>query len=182
MILIDKKCKICGKIFTVKYATKTPKYCSTCTKSRKLKVGERTQSISSLKEKAKTIFNRYIRYRDQLNDEYFTCLTCGMTKKIQKTNYHACHLFPAGHYPGLTFDEDNVHGGCISCNYFKHGVGHEYADKVRQKIGEERYEKLLMKKDYYKRVSWKWDKFYLQDVIDTYTKKLEELKRNAEKT
>ena len=124
-------------------------------------------SVAQLLKMATKHFNKFIRERDREGD-YFFCPTCRKMKRIEGSNYHACHLFPAGHYPALRFDEENVYGGCISCNYFKHGAGHEYVDWVRTKLGEGAYKKLIEKKDFYKRSGWKWDRIALIELIEKY--------------
>jgi len=125
------------------------------------------KSIPALLKLAEKYFNTFIRNRDRDGD-YFYCPTCQKTKKIEGNNYHACHLFPAGHYPALRFNEDNCFGGCLSCNYYKHGAGHEYVDWVRKKIGEVRYQRLIDLKDYYKKHGFKWDRFFLIEIIGKY--------------
>jgi len=66
----------------------------------------KSRNISWLLEKATENFNLYIRNRDRQGD-YFYCPTCRQTKRIEGGNYHASHLFPAGHYSWLRFNEDN---------------------------------------------------------------------------
>lgn len=136
------------------------------------------KSVDQLIKIATTHFNKFIRERDR-KGEYFFCPThangLGKTMKIDGDNYQACHLFPAGNYGWIRFNEDNVHGGCKSCNYFKHGVGHVYGDWVRKTIGEIRYKKLTDLNDYYKQHTWKWDKLSLIEIIIKY-KYLKEIK------
>jgi hypothetical protein len=128
------------------------------------------KSIPQLLKLAETYFNRFIRERDRDGD-YFYCPTCQKTKRIEGNNYHACHLFPAGHYPALRFNEDNCFGGCLQCNYYKHGMGHEYGDYVRNKIGDERYNDLLYRKAYFKSNPFKWERIALIEKIETYKNK-----------
>ncbi len=128
-----------------------------------------------LLDKATEQFNLFIRNRDRLEGDRFYCPTCKKIKHIEvkdgKSNYQACHCFPAGFYPSLKFNENNVFGGCLSCNYFKHGVNYEYNDWVRARIGEEEYQRLKDMASYWKRNQWKWDRFYLIDIINEYTKR-----------
>jgi hypothetical protein len=140
----------------------------------------KSKSIPALLRLAEEAFNAYIRERDRLKNygdgQYFYCPTCRTTKRIQGNNYHACHCFPAGHYSWLKFNEDNCFGGCLSCNYYKHGAAYEYNDWVRDKIGEERYQKLKDLTDYYRRTGWKWDRYSLIETIFTYREKIKKLK------
>jgi hypothetical protein len=86
-------------------------------------------SLPKLLVKTQKIFNAYIRLRDKDKP----CITCGKYK-IE----HACHFYSSGHYSALRFTDDNVHGGCLQCNYFKHGAGNEYRRNLIKRIGEER--------------------------------------------
>lgn len=124
-------------------------------------------TVAKLLNKAKDKFNKFIRERDRDGD-YFYCPTCQTTKRIKGGNYHACHLFPAGQYPWLRFNEDNVFGGCLACNYYKHGASYEYTDWVRNKIGKIRYDKLKLLNLHYKRVGFKWDRIELILIILKY--------------
>jgi hypothetical protein len=118
-------------------------------------------------KKAEKAFNFFIRERDREGD-YFKCPTCRRTKKIENGNYHACHFFPAGQYAWHRFNEDNVFGGCLQCNYFKHGAGYNYSDYVRKRIGEEKYNRLIELNQHYKRVGFKWDRYELILLIEKY--------------
>jgi len=145
---------------------------------REFRTTEKATKKSSAKLESKDVdellviltreFNLFIRNRDRLPNDFFYCPTCKTTKRIIGKNYQACHVFPAGPYPALRFLEVNVHGGCLSCNYFKHGAGHEYNDWLRKKIGEVEYQKLLDLKDYWKAHAWHWDRFSIIRLIETY--------------
>ena len=140
-------------------------------------ISEKATKKSSVKLESKTTpelldiltatFNLFIRNRDRLPNDYFYCPTCNKTKRIVKDNYQACHVFPST-YSALRYLEINVHGGCKSCNYYKHGAGHEYNDWLRKKIGEAEYQKLLDLKDYWKAHAWHWDRFSIIRMIETY--------------
>jgi hypothetical protein len=129
------------------------------------------KSVPKLLSIAERHFNLFIRNRDR-KDDYFFCPTHangrGKLIRIEGDNYQACHLFPAGKYGWIRLNEDNVHGGCKSCNYFQHGVGYVYGDWVRKTIGEERYKKLIDMNEYYKQHSWHWDRFSLIEIILKY--------------
>jgi len=86
-------------------------------------------TLPGLIKKAQKVFNAFIRERDKDR----SCITCGKYK-IE----HACHFYSAGQYPALRFNTDNVHGGCLSCNYFKHGELHFYRDHLEKRIGKDR--------------------------------------------
>ena len=119
-------------------------------------------------------FNAFIRKRDELPDKTYFCPTCGHFKIIKGRQYQACHCFPAGTCSALRFNELNVYGGCLSCNYFAHGVNHRYNDWVRRKIGDVEYLKL----EILSHTSGKFDRFELIMIIETYKEKI---KQYAEK-
>jgi hypothetical protein len=129
-------------------------------------------SLPQLLDKARLKFNAFIRERDRLKDygdgNYYYCPTCKTTKRIIGNNYQACHCFPAGHYSWIAFNEDNVFGGCKHCNYYQHGTNYVYNDWVREKIGEERYQKLRDLNSYYEKHGYKWDRFNLIEIIEKY--------------
>lgn len=124
--------------------------------------------IPKLLEKAQRIFNAFIRQRDA--DK--TCITCGKYK-IE----HACHFYSAGHYTSLRFNEDNVHGGCLQCNYFKHGSGNEYRRNILTRIGQQRLD--FLDSIATRQRAKKWDRLELEQIIKEYkTKTNERLQSN----
>jgi hypothetical protein len=120
-------------------------------------------SYPNLLKKAQTTFNAFIRMRDADKG----CITCGKYK-IE----HACHFYAAGHYTGLRFNEDNVHGGCLQCNYFKHGAGNEYRRNIEQRIGKERL--LLLDATATRERFKKWSRLELELLISIYQNKLKQ--------
>lgn len=142
-----------------------------------------SKGLPALLELATTEFNLFIRNRDRLEGDRFYCPTCKKTKKIEvkdgKSNYQACHCFPAGHYPELRFNEFNVWGGCFACNYYKHGVGYEYTDWVRSHIGDEEFQKLKDLTAYRERNGWKWNRFEVIEIIKKYKTLNKEYKLNT---
>lgn len=114
-------------------------------------------SVAQLKAKAQVVFNKWIRERDKC----MPCINCGKQTKLQ-----AGHFYPAGSYNALRFDEDNVHGECLHCNYFNsqsHSYG--YAVNLPDRIGVDRMEAL--KRRAVKR-AFKWDRFSLISIIEKY--------------
>lgn len=115
------------------------------------------KSIPWLLDKATFYFNKFIRERDKDKG----CISCG--GRVED----ACHYYSAGHYSYLRFNEDNVHGGCTHCNKFLHGNLIEYRKGLVKKIGEERIKKL----DETCRISRKWEKIILIEIILSYKNK-----------
>ena len=93
------------------------------------------KAMSLPKQIAKTqkVFNTYIRLRDQEKG----CVSC----KSYKVD-HASHYYAAGKYTALRFNESNVHGACISCNYFKHGNLIPYRVNLEKRLGKKTLELL----------------------------------------
>jgi len=90
---------------------------------------------------------------------------------------HAGHYWPVGGNESVRFDEDNVHGQCVRCNYHEHGnlVGYTYG--IIAKIGKERYEVLGVKRHNRSKMM----AFEINLLIDQYTLKVAELKSGITK-
>ena len=128
--------------------------------------------ISKLIEKATLCFNKYIRLRDEHKTMrgFFQCISCG---KIQDTRFmHAGHYLSAGHNGAVRFDERNVNGQCVRCNTFLHGNQAGYRMGLINKIGLEEVEAVEAKS----KMQWfKWDRFTLVEIIETYKQKCKEV-------
>ena len=80
-------------------------------------------------------------------------------------------FYSAGNHPSVKFNEDNVHGQCKRCNYFLSGNLLPYRDNLILKIGQERFDKITLTTQMSKKYGFKWDRFYLLDVIEKYKNK-----------
>lgn len=136
---IQLSCLACKKSFTKRasdlriypgsLATKKYRYCShQCWKNK-------TQTVSSLKKKAWLLFSLYIKNRDN-----WTCFTCG--KYETGRNMHGGH-FISRRYNATLFDERNVHAQCASCNMFRNGEPHIYAQKLSRLYGNDWLDQLI---------------------------------------
>lgn len=123
------------------------RYCIKCL-VKKGKQKQWKEKKKELKEKLKThsdwlnefqeVFNKYIRLRDKGKP----CISCG--KPYGTFTESAGHYFSVGSSPSLRFNEDNVHLQCwFNCNKNKHGNIAEYTPHLIEKIGKERYDRLL---------------------------------------
>jgi hypothetical protein len=144
----------CKEVFNLKYST-LQKFCSfKCEKEHDMIELEKgiDADIKQMKEnlkgyswwigKLQETFNEFIRLRDK----DLPCISCGT--KSKDIQYHAGHFFSVGNYPCLRIDEDNVHKQCgNSCNKFKSGNLLEYAIKLKEKIGEERFNALYERRN-----------------------------------
>lgn len=123
------------------------------------------KTVPQLIKIATTHFNKFIRERD-LNGENFKCISCQRT--LHKDNMNAGHFYSAGQFPEARFDEDNVHGQCVRCNKYLHGNLAYYKDNLLSKIGKIRMQKLQQKVYVTRRNGFKWDRFYIIEVIEKY--------------
>ena len=116
-------------------------------------------SIPDLIAKARLRFHKFIRTRDEGKG----CISCdkGGTE-------NACHYYAAGSVPSMRFDEDNVHGGCVTCNKWKHGNLIEYRKGLVNRYGEDFVKVLDIKFDSYKLDGWRWEREYLENIINKY--------------
>jgi len=118
------------------------------------------KNTKQLKDKLVKLFHKFIRERDKDKP----CISCG-----QYTTLQAGHFYSGGHYSALRFDEDNVHGQCLRCNYFLSGNLNNYRINLEKKIGTERLKQLDMKASIYIRTrTFKWDRFSLIEKIEKY--------------
>ena len=115
-------------------------------------------SIPTLVAKATRHFNAYIRERDGR----LPCITCKQYRYLQ-----AGHFYSAGKYPRLRFNEDNVNGQCIPCNYYGSGDLLNYRNRLIEKIGIERVAAL---DDVAMIRGFKWNRLELIYIIEKYKK------------
>ncbi len=102
-------------------------------KAEKKELKEKLKTKSSYEKDLETIFNKYIRVRD--NDK--PCVSCNALPGTFKLT--AGHFYPAGSYKNLRYTEDNVHGQCwFNCNKNRHGNLQEYRRRLMERIGAER--------------------------------------------
>jgi len=116
-------------------------------------------TVNQLISKATTVFNRFIRNRD--HDE--SCISCGNFTTLQ-----AGHYYSAGRFPALRFNENNVHGQCMKCNYYESGNLINYRKNLIHKIGIDEVEKLDRVAEQSKQNQFKWDALYLIEIIEKY--------------
>ena len=96
-------------------------------------------NIKTRKDAAKTACHAYIRARDS----GYACICCG---KPLGDNFHAGHFFESGNNPQIRYDEDNIHGQRLDCNFFKGGDSGDYQTNLINKIGLEKVNILKNKK------------------------------------
>ena len=117
-------------------------------------------SLNRLRDKAQAAFNLFIRNRDAQKG----CISCQSGKVEQ-----AGHFFNAGQYTALRFNEDNVHGSCLQCNYFLSGNLLAYRERLLKKIGERRL--YLLERDAKLNRVKKWSRTELEIIYKMYKEK-----------
>ena len=170
----QKKCKICGTMFTPFQTTQ--QVCSipcAVTHGKAAQAKKTRQETRQAREALKTRqdwireaqkwFNKYCRMRDK--DE--PCISCGRHHQGQ---YHAGHFRTTAAAPQLRFHEDNVHKQCSVCNNHLSGNLLEYRKRLIQKIGAERVDQ-LQNDSSIKR----WTIEELQEIKKVYKNKCKEL-------
>jgi hypothetical protein len=124
-------------------------------------------SIASLKKKAQSLFNGFIRRRDSNEDGSFVCISC--QQEYTKDKCQAGHFFGTKKYNWMRFLEDNCNAQCNYCNGFNHESLIGYTLNIQKKIGPKRFNELLMiskeRKEDFKRDE-------LTQIIEKYEKKM----------
>ena len=123
-------------------------------------------STPQLRIRAGEYFRKFIRLRDR----ELPCICCGSWNTSD-----AGHYYSAGKHPELEFNEDNVNLCCKKCNMHEHGNLIAYRKGLERKIGQERLNTLDETADFWKRHTWKHDRFYLIGVIEEYKQKIKAL-------
>jgi hypothetical protein len=120
------------------------------------------KTLSQLKKDLTKVFNQYVRRRDSIEDgTMFKCICCGQVKPMSLC--HASHFY-ASTFTAVRWDEDNVNAGCSHCNTFLHGNLLEYRKGLLAKIGEERLQRLEIRRHN----EAKYDRGTLEILIKRY--------------
>lgn len=88
------------------------------------------------KAAAKEACHEYIRERDKGK----LCICCG---RPLGDKFHAGHWLESGNNPFTRYDERNINGQRIDCNYFKGGDSGDYERNLRARIGDSEVDALL---------------------------------------
>ncbi|MCW7548446.1 recombination protein NinG [Photorhabdus sp. APURE] len=128
-------------------------------KARKLAV----KPLLYFRNQAQQAFNAFIRERDK----DLPCISCG---RFHKGQYHAGHYRTTKAHPELRFDEDNCHKQCSACNNYLSGNIINYKPRLIEKIGQERFDALMMPKSL-----MKWRREDYERICDEYRAKLRRL-------
>jgi hypothetical protein len=149
--------------------------CKTCLKSPRIAQGERKhkkriKTLPDLKKELTEHFNKYIRLRDTDSNGVGRCISCGAV--INLGGFDAGHFLPTT-YSATRFDEQNVHGQCKQCNYYKHGNLTMYGEGLVRKIGAQAVDELKMRKNNVVKLQ----RIHLELLIAEYRQKASELEK-----
>ena len=126
----------------------------------------RKQSVAALLKRAAHYCHKYIRERDK----HLPCISCSQFRTLEAGHYH-----PGGTVKMLRFNEFNVNGECKQCNYFSGDHLIHYRANLIRKVGQDKVDELDIIAAYNKRVSEKWERIHLIEIIEYYRYKLKEL-------
>jgi hypothetical protein len=129
-------------------------------KTTKKRMKEDLKTLQDWLKEAQTIFNKYIRLRD----EGLWCISCNLPPKKK----NAGHYFSSGGHSNVRFDEDNVHLQCEACNTFLSGNLLQYQIGIQKKIGAQK----LLELQERAHVTKKWTIDELKEIIQTYKTKV----------
>jgi hypothetical protein len=96
---------------------------------------DKLETYSQKVNKAKVIFQKWIRERDK----DLPCISCGTTKASM---WHASHFKKAETFSGVIVHEFNVWRSCSKCYIFLNGNELSYRENLVKKIGVEQVEAL----------------------------------------
>jgi len=172
------RCKNCKEKFEAKHFNQ--KYClkEDCVrvwvetaktknwKNTKKKMKAELMTLSDYMKIAQQVFNRYIRERDK----HKLCVSC---EKPLGAKFDAGHYYSTKH-KSVTFNEDNVHGQCVTCNQHKHGNLLNYQIGIQKRIGAEKLLELYVKAHETK----KYTIPEIKEIIATYKQKVNEIRND----
>jgi len=128
-------------------------------------------SLSTLKKKLRRIFNAYIRLRDTDENGVGKCISCNRTI-VYGGDCQAGHYEPSSIvFANLDFDEINVNGQCIHCNFTLEGNKTGYTVGLIRKYGAGVLDQLKIKR----RLGCHWVAFEYEVLIGSYRAKAKAL-------
>jgi len=132
-------------------------------KETKTRMKQDLKTLQDWLKEAQTIFNKYVRLRDQ----GLPCISCNLPPKKK----NAGHFYSQGGHSNVRFDEDNCHLQCEACNTFLSGNLLNYQIGIQKKIGAQK----LLELQERAHITKKWTIDELKEIIQTYKSKIKEL-------
>lgn len=103
------------------------------------KIKHRLPTLKKLLKRLEKISHKYVRDRGK-NRTGGKCERC-----IMNDGYSANHILPAGDYPGVRYDCENMFYGCVECNYRERWHRIPEAQYWRKRLGSEKYDSMAEK-------------------------------------
>lgn len=179
----EKKCRECGGKFTPTMTTQSVCGPACAIAQAKKKVSkekakkqsserkesrarvESVQPLSYYHKKAQAAFNGFIRARDAGQ----SCISCGRNTGAKM---NAGHYRTVGASKETRYDEDNCHLQCEHCNSYLSGNIGEYRPRLIEKIGQDRFDKLMGAHP-----AKKWTREQLEELAAKYRQKARDLEK-----
>ena len=160
----------CAKSLAVSIRGKTEKQAAI--KQRKLdrERKDKIKSLSQLANEAQREVNRYVRARDFKEG----CISCDKPATWQG-QWHASHFRSVGAAKQHRFNLWNINKSCSVCNNWKSGNIGEYAPRLLQKIGQEKYQFLVAQNG-----CRKYNREYLERLKQVFARKANRKERRNE--
>lgn len=114
-------------------------------------------SIKTLTKRAQTVFNAWIRKRDE-GKGCISCVTGGV--------HNAGHYYHAHLYSAVRFNEMNCNGQCVPCNLGKGGNEKGYRQGLVKRYGERSV--LELENSVAIRAVSKYSRFELEAILKIY--------------
>ena len=127
------------------------------------------KTLKSLKKKAWSLVSQYVRQREADEGGFVSCYTCGAPIHA-KLEAQAGHSIP-GRTNSVLFDDSICRPQCVSCNVFRRGNYPIFAAKLIRENGLDWFEAKLAGA----RQVVKYTRTDLEEIIETYKKKLQTL-------
>jgi hypothetical protein len=122
-----------------------------------------------MKKKLDRIFSKFIKLRD-CGEFYFKCISCGKTK--HKDQFNAGHYWSRV-YMSTRYDEKNVNGQCIYCNFHLKGHIAGYTQGLIKKYGSNVLNELEIKKNNMSKMG----EFEYKILIEEYKQKIKQYEK-----
>lgn len=163
-----KICKTCGEEKYI-FSNSNCEKCSNILKNSKVNkplkkptTKKKLPTISKLKKDARYWFQRWIRLRDLGK----SCIYGSGIILSDIKSFDACHYLKFELFPEAGFDENNVYGGTKGENI--RDCSPAYRRELVKRFGKEFVESLEDKYLSNRNNTFKWDRSYLESIIEKY--------------
>ncbi len=127
--------------------------------------------ISKLQEDLWAVTALIVKHTHKVGHNNCKCYTCGAWIAIGTSNCHAGHCFSKKAYSGIKFHYDNLRPQCFDCNVNLNGNEEVFKKRLREELGEERYNDLLSERH----SMYKLTRSELRELIQVRKQELKEL-------